>query len=91
MIITYASEAALNWLKSASLSDVLVLFPSQVNLEENSPHLGNLPCHFIFLSKACMFMVFLDKFFLCVLPSILEVIMNLSLQRSGCSLYWQPS
>lgn len=63
MIITYASEAALYQLKSASLSDVLVLFPSQVNLEENSPHLGNLPYHFIFLSKACKFMVSLDKFF----------------------------
>lgn len=71
MIITYASEAALSQLKSASPSDVLVLFLSQVNLEENSPHLGNLPCHFIFLSKACKFMVSLDKFFLCVLPSIL--------------------
>lgn len=48
-MIIYTNEAALNRLKSSFFSGVLVLFPSQSNLERDKPESGEhqLSFHFV--------------------------------------------
>lgn len=89
MIITYASGPASHGLKSAFFSGVLVLFPSQSNLERCWPLFGEPKPSFHFAKQGLQFVVSLDKVFY-VLLMTLQVI-NLPLCSLGCLLHWQPN